>query len=75
MSDSFASVPEVDLDAWLRPLEDREFSSILSVVPAGFEAYARVFRPAERGRPHATKTWRGLDQVTYQAAPKRRSRR
>jgi hypothetical protein len=65
MSEPFAWVPDLGRGEWLRPMEDEEFGSILSVVPAGFEAYARVFHPIERDRPHATKTWQGLDQTTY----------
>jgi hypothetical protein len=65
MSERFAWVPDLDRGEWLRPMEAEEFGSILSVVPAGFEAYARVFHPVERDRPRETKTWQGLDQMTY----------
>jgi hypothetical protein len=48
-------------------VEAEPFGSILSVVPRGFEAYARVFHPVERDRPRATNTWQGVDQATYSA--------
>lgn len=50
MSTVFAWVPDPSVGEWLRPLEDEEFGSVLSIVPAGFEAYARVFHPTERER-------------------------
>jgi hypothetical protein len=65
MSERFAWVPDLDRGEWLRPMEAEEFGSILSVVPAGFEAYARVFHPVERDRPRETKTWLGLNQARY----------
>jgi hypothetical protein len=65
MSERFAWVSDLDRGEWLRAMEAEEFGSILSVVPAGFEAYARVFHPIERDRPRETKTWQGLDQATY----------
>jgi hypothetical protein len=65
MSERFAWVPDLDRGEWLRPMEAEEFGSILSVVPAGYGAYARVFHPIERDRPRETKTWQGLNQTTY----------
>ncbi len=60
----FSWVADVSRGEWLRPLGAEEFGSILSVVPAGFAAYARLFHPVERDRPRETKTWHGLDERT-----------
>lgn len=65
MSERFPWVPDLDRGEWLRTMEAEECGSILSVVPAGYEAYARVFHPVERDRPRKTRTWQGLDQATY----------
>lgn len=46
-------------------METEPFGSILSVVPRGFEAYARVFHPVERDRPRETKSWHGVDVATH----------
>lgn len=45
-------------------MEAEPFGSILSIVPRGFEAYARVFHPVERDRPLNTKTGQGVDART-----------
>ncbi|MDO5711689.1 MAG: hypothetical protein Q4P32_08140, partial [Micrococcales bacterium] len=65
MSVRFEWVPDLARGEWLRPMEAEPFGSILSVVPRGFEAYARVFHPVERDRPQETKTWQGVDQRTF----------
>ncbi len=65
MSERFAWVSDPARGEWLRPMESEPFASILSVVPRGFAAYARLFHPVERDRPHETKTWQGLDATTY----------
>jgi hypothetical protein len=65
MSERFEWVPDLTRGEWLRPMEAEPFGSILSVVPRGFEMYARVFHPVERDRPRTTKTWQGLDEATY----------
>ena len=65
MSERFAWVPDLERGEWLRPMEAEPPGSILSVVPRGFEAYARVFHPVDRDRPRQTRTWRGLDETTY----------
>lgn len=65
MSQQFTWVPDLTRGEWLRPLEEEPFGSILSIVPRGFEAYARVFHPIDRDRPRATKTWQGVDEMTY----------
>lgn len=65
MSERFSWVSDLNRGEWLRPMEAEEFGNVLSVVPAGFEAYARVFHPVERDRPREMKTWQGLDQTTY----------
>lgn len=65
MSGRFEWVPDLERGEWLRPMEAEPPGSILSVVPRGFEAYARVFHPVDRDRPRQTKTWQGLDEMTY----------
>lgn len=65
MPEQFEWVSDVVRGEWLRPMEDEPFGSILSVVPRGFEAYARIFHPVERDRPRGTKTWRGVDPETF----------
>lgn len=65
MPDRFEWVPDLGRGEWLRPVEAEPFGSILSVVPSGFQAYARVFHPVERDRPRDTKTWQGIDERTY----------
>lgn len=65
MSERFEGVPALERGEWLRPMEAEPPGSILSVVPRGFEAYARVFHPVDRDRPRQTRTWQGLDETTY----------
>lgn len=65
MADRFEYVPDVDRGEWLRLMEAEPFSSVGSVVPRGYERYARVFHPAVRDRPSATQTWHGFDEATY----------
>jgi hypothetical protein len=65
MSERFAWVPDTGRGEWLRPVEAEPFGSILSVVPRGFDAYARVFHPVERDRPRETKTWQSVDEAAY----------
>lgn len=65
MPEQFHWVPDIERGAWLRGMEDEPFGSTLSIVPRGFEAYARIFHPVERDRPRATKTWQHVDETTY----------
>lgn len=65
VGERFSWIPDPVQGEWLRPLEEEPFGSVLSVVPRGFEAYARVFHPVERDRPRATKTWQGIDAEEY----------
>ncbi|KLU09927.1 hypothetical protein [Kocuria sp. SM24M-10] len=65
MSEMFRWVPDLERGEWLRPMEAEPWGSVLSVVPRGFQAYARLFHPVERDRPRATRTWQGLDEATY----------
>ncbi|MGP5073865.1 hypothetical protein ACTXI0_15855 [Arthrobacter rhombi] len=65
MSERFEWEPDLARGEWLRPMEAESFGSLLSVVPRGFEAYARVFHPVERDRPRETKTWLGLDESAF----------
>lgn len=64
MPGPFAWVPDVSRGEWLRPMEAETWASTLSVVPRGFEAYARIFHTVERDRPRATGTWHGVDETT-----------
>jgi len=65
MPEEFQWAPDIGRGEWLRPMETEPFGSILSIVPPGFEAYARVFHPVDRDRPRDTKTWYGVDATTY----------
>ncbi|MGO2005281.1 MULTISPECIES: hypothetical protein [Micrococcaceae] len=65
MSERFEWEPDLARGEWLRTMEAESFGSLLSVVPRGFEAYARVFHPVERDRPRETKTWLGLDESAF----------
>jgi len=65
MPEEFEWVPDIGRGEWLRPLEAEPFGSILSIVPRGFEAYARVFHPVDRDRPRDTNTWQSVDAATY----------
>lgn len=65
MAEKFEYVPDVERGEWLRPMEAEPFGSLLSIVPRGYEMYARVFHPVDRDRPVETKTWHGLDETTY----------
>lgn len=65
MSQRFAWVSDLGRGEWLRPVEAEPWGSILSIVPRGFEAYARLFHPVERDRPRQTTSWQGLDEATY----------
>ncbi|KLU09029.1 hypothetical protein [Kocuria sp. SM24M-10] len=65
MSERFAWVPDLERGQWLRPMEAEPWGSVLSVVPRGFQAYARLFHPVARDRPRATKSWQGLEEATY----------
>lgn len=65
MSERFKWVPDLARGEWLRPMEAEPFGSILSIVPRGFEMYARVFHPVERDRPRDSKTWQGIEESTY----------
>jgi len=65
MPEQFQWVPDIDRGEWLRPMEAEPFGSTLSIVPRGFEAYARIFHPVHRDRPRDTKTWQGIDEFKY----------
>lgn len=65
MPEQFQWVPDIERGEWPRRLEAEPFGSTLSIVPRGFEAYARIFHPVHRDRPRDTKTWQGIDETTY----------
>ncbi|PRZ15245.1 hypothetical protein [Nesterenkonia sandarakina] len=64
MTRAFSWVPDVGRGEWLRSMEAEPFSSLFSVVPRGFEMYARVFHPVERDRPRATRSWHAIEAST-----------
>ena len=64
MTRTFSWVPDVGRGEWLRSMEAEPFSSLFSVVPRGFEMYARVFHPVERDRPRATRSWHAIEAST-----------
>lgn len=65
MTKPFKSAPDTSRGEWLRPMQAEPFCSLSSIVPKGFEAYARLFHPVQRDRPRKTKSWKGLDERTY----------
>lgn len=69
MAKKFTGVPDPSRGAWLRPLETEHRGSIPSLVPRGYEMYARVFHPVDRDRPRATRTWCGVDGAALERAP------
>lgn len=62
MPEKFVALRESAQALWLRSLEAEPFGTILSVVPRGFEAYARVFHPVERDRPRVNNSWQGIEE-------------
>ena len=57
---------EVARGEWIRP-RLREWSTILGVIPDGFEAYARVFHPSgeyREGDSRRTLSWRAVTERT-----------
>lgn len=64
MSNRFVWTPNITRGKWLRPMAAEPLGSILSIVPCGFEMYARVFHPVERDRPRESQTWQGADEKT-----------
>ena len=65
MTGEFTWVPEVERGDWLKAMETEQFASLLSIVPAGYEAYARVFHPVQRHRPRGERTWAQFDAQAY----------
>lgn len=57
MTKKFKWVPDVERGEWLRAMETEPFASTMSIVPRGFEAYARVFHSLSRDRPKDGNTW------------------
>lgn len=49
---------EVERGRWFRERLNDRWGSIHFIIPTGFEAYARVFHPADRDRLVAPETWR-----------------
>ena len=67
----YESAPDAAPAAWV--LEGlRGFAqSVLSIVPEGFEAYARIFHPAWNNEPEAPVRWRDIAQANGRTAHRR----
>lgn len=57
MTGKFAHVTDLSRGDWLRTMDTDSWSGVMSTVPPGFAAYARVFHFVERERPSPGKTW------------------
>src|SRR5659263_62511 len=51
---------------WIRPRLAGDLGHVADTIPSGFEAYARVFHPVERG-PEGTVSWAEVAAVTGRA--------
>lgn len=65
---------EVRRGEWLRERLDVQWRNMHSVVPHGFEAYARVFHPVTIDRPAGSATWSDPDRefgsgIDYETVP------
>ena len=56
----YESAPDASPAAWIIAGLRGSGESVLSLVPEGFEAYARIFHPAYRGEPLAPVRWRDV---------------
>ena len=56
-------ISDVTPGAWLAERVDAVWHDMHSVVPRGYEAYARVFHPLIRDRPTDSAGWNGHDQA------------
>lgn len=60
----FAPLAAATSGIWLKHLLAEDFGSPNTVVPRGFEAYARILHPIDRDRPRAPQTWATVDAAT-----------
>ncbi|MDO5743573.1 MAG: hypothetical protein Q4P23_03820 [Micrococcaceae bacterium] len=60
----FAPLPSAAPGSWLRELLAEDFGEPNTVVPRGFDAYARILHPIARDRPKAPDTWATVDGAT-----------
>jgi hypothetical protein len=64
----YQSAPDASAASWIGAGLRGFAESVLSFVPAGFEAYARVFHPAWRHEPDTPVSWREIAQANGRAA-------
>jgi hypothetical protein len=64
----YQSAPDAAAASWVIEGLRGFAESVLSVVPAGFEAYARIFHPAGNGDPEAPVRWRDIAQANGRTA-------
>jgi hypothetical protein len=64
----YRSAPDASAASWIVAGLRGFAESVLSFVPAGFEAYGRVFHPAWRHEPHTPVSWRDVAQANGRVA-------
>jgi hypothetical protein len=64
----YRSAPDAALASWVVEGLRGFAESVLSLVPEGFEAYARVFHPARNGDPEVPVRWRDVAQANGRTA-------
>jgi hypothetical protein len=64
----YQSAPDASAASWIVAGLRGFAESVLSFVPAGFEAYGRVFHPAWRHEPDTPVSWRDIAQANGRAA-------
>jgi len=64
----FASAPDAAAASWVVEGVRGFAESVLSLVPAGFEAYGRIFHPAWRWDPATRVSWREVAEANGRVA-------
>lgn len=64
----YESAPDTAPASWVADGLRGFAESVLSLVPAGFEAYGRIFHPAWRGEPDRRVLWRDVAQANGRVA-------
>jgi hypothetical protein len=64
----YQSAPDASAASWVVAGLRGFAESVLSFVPAGFEAYGRVFHPAWRHEPDTPVSWRDIAQANGRVA-------
>jgi hypothetical protein len=64
----FASAPDAAAASWVVERVRGFAESVLSLVPAGFEAYGRIFHPAWRWDPTTRVSWREVAEANGRVA-------